>query len=62
LSKKALSRKPFSALQPTATFTFFNRYIHVHHRGIYLLAVAERDISPLLVIEFLRKLFAILLE
>jgi hypothetical protein len=34
----------------------------VYHRGIYLLAVIERDISPLLVIEFLRKLFAILLE
>lgn len=37
-------------------------YVHVYHRGIYLLAVIERDISPLLVIEFLRKLFAILLE
>ncbi len=39
-----------------------NSYVHVHHRGIFLLAVIERDISPLLVIEFLRKLFAILLE
>ena len=61
LSKKAPLRT--SPLLPHPAHRLTHRsYVHVHHRGIYLLAVVERDISPLLVIEFLRKLFAILLE
>ena len=53
---------PPLAVVPLLTPHLPHSYIHVYHRGIYLLAVVERDISPLLVIEFLRKLFAILLE